>query len=168
MLASENGHVNAMRLLLDHPSADLAAMMAFDNVHGNSALTAAAGFAAGRYTSTPAPTRSCTPLLLLLRRITVQPQPSDAQQAHMTKVMEVLCRGQRSTEMFDEDQPDDIRDMCICLLLEQGARGFDSNSPVMSRIIRESFALARLPQLINEAVLGIAAAQQQPKPRGDA
>jgi hypothetical protein len=36
------------------------------------------------------------------------------------------------------------------------------------RIIHECVAMAHAPQLINEAVLGIASALQQPKPRGNA
>jgi hypothetical protein len=64
--------------------------------------------------------------------------------------------------MFGSDQPDDARDECVRLLIERGARGYyyESKSPVISRIFREALALARVPQLLNEAVLGVAFAQQ--------
>jgi hypothetical protein len=165
--AAFNGHVDALRLLLDHPSADAAAMVAVRNTEDGSALIAAAGFAAGQPADPP--TCPCTPLLFLLRRVAVESQPSDAHKAHMTKVMEVLCHGPRSNEMFGSDRPDDARDECICLLLERGARGYDSNSPVISRIIQECVQLARVPQLLNEAVVGVAIAREQDrKPRDNA
>ncbi|KAG1659974.1 hypothetical protein FOA52_010607 [Chlamydomonas sp. UWO 241] len=146
-------------------------MIAVRGVQGASALTIAARFAAGGsspHLTDNAP--SCVPLLLLLRRVTVEPEPSDAHQAHMTLVMEALCQGPPEDEeekmeepvsLFDVDYPDDARDECVHLLLEQGAGGFDSHSPVMRRIIRERFALARAPQLINEAVVGMVLARQQ-------
>ncbi|KAG1656347.1 hypothetical protein FOA52_011491 [Chlamydomonas sp. UWO 241] len=68
---------------------------------------------------------------------------------------------QKEVTLFDDDQPDDARDECICLLLEDGARGFDSDSPVMWRIMCELVQLARVPQLINEAVVGLAISKQQ-------
>jgi hypothetical protein len=173
-----HGKVDAMRLLLDHPSANPPAMLAFDSTHGKSAFIAAAKFAAE---SPPydghAPTHPCAPLLLLLRRIAVEPQPSDAQQAHMTKVMEALCQDilvdeeeddededeheERFKSLFDDDQPDDARDESIHLLIEHGADAVRATSPVMKRIIREHALMARVPQRINEAVLGIAIARQQ-------
>ncbi|KAG1660652.1 hypothetical protein FOA52_008012 [Chlamydomonas sp. UWO 241] len=161
MLATKKGHVGGMRLLLDHPAADPAAMLMHTNVYGDTALTEAAKFAAGlpSYEGTPNP--SCAPLLLLLSRVSAGPQPSNAQQAHMTKVMEALFQGLHSNEMFDADQPDDARDDCIRLLLESCARGFDLNSPVVSRIISEAFTMARVPHLLNEAVVGVAIARQQ-------
>jgi hypothetical protein len=61
--AARKGDYATMRLLLDHPSADLAAMIALRSSASESALTAAAGFAAGT-----SPSASCAPLLLLLRR----------------------------------------------------------------------------------------------------
>jgi hypothetical protein len=163
MYAARNGMLNTMRLLLDHPSADAAAMIAARSTAGDSALTLAAHFAAGQpITSSRAPPRSCAPLLLLLRRVAVEPQPCDAQQAHMSKVMEALCcSGPRSNEMFGSDQPDDARDECVRMLLERGARGYDSNSPVISRIIQEYVQLSRVPQLVNEAIVGLAVARQQ-------
>jgi hypothetical protein len=161
MYAAWQGNVEAMRLLLDHPSADPVAMMAIKTTDGASALTAAAQFAVGQPTGQPTPARSCAPLLLLLRRATAEPQPSDAQQAHMTIVMETFCRGPLTKEMFEDDQPDDVRDECVCMLLEFGARVSNTTTnPCVSRIIREVFAMARVPQRINEAVLGIAAARQ--------
>ncbi|KAG1655176.1 hypothetical protein FOA52_005794 [Chlamydomonas sp. UWO 241] len=180
-LAAMNGEVDAVRLLHDHPSADPAAILAFDGTHEVSALIMAAQFAAD---SSPydghAPTRPFAPLLLLLRRIPVEPQPSDAHQAHMTRVVEVLSRARyveddeadeqdeeqapHAVTLFDDDQPDDARDECVRLLLEHGARGFTNNSPVMWRIIREYALMARVSQLINEAVVGLASSQQQQQP----
>lgn len=119
----------------------------------------------------------CEALLFLLRRITVDPQPSDAQQAHMTKVMYHLCRDieiwgeeeeeeERYMNVVDNDQPDAARDECIRLLIENGAEVVRATSPVMKRIIRERFVLARAPQLLNEAVLGVALARgQEQQPR---
>jgi hypothetical protein len=99
---------------------------------------------------------SCAPLLFLLRRVAVQPQPCDAQEAHMSRVMETLMEGPRSGALFDDDLPDDARDESLRLLLEFGARGFDFNRPCVLRIVRELAALARVPQLLNEAVVGVA------------
>ncbi|KAG1655179.1 hypothetical protein FOA52_011488 [Chlamydomonas sp. UWO 241] len=178
MLDSRNGHVDAMRLMLDHPSATPAAMLVFDSTHEVSALIAAAEFAAK---SSPhdghAPTTPCAPLLLLLCSVTVALQPSDAHQAHMTRVVEVLSQArdvegeeededdeeqeQKQVTMFDDDQPDDARDECVRLLLVHGARGFNNSSPVMWRIIREYALMARVPQLINDAVVGLAISKQQ-------
>ncbi|KAG1664603.1 hypothetical protein FOA52_004478 [Chlamydomonas sp. UWO 241] len=89
LLAAANGHVDATSLLLNHPSADPAAMLAFDSTHGMSALIAAAHFAAD-FSPYDNPIRPFAPLLLLLRRIAVELQPSDAKQAHMTRVVEAL------------------------------------------------------------------------------
>jgi hypothetical protein len=63
--AAEPGSLEAMRLLLDHPSADPEAMMALRNTDGASAFVVAAEIAAGMFTVPP----SCKPLLLLLRRV---------------------------------------------------------------------------------------------------
>jgi hypothetical protein len=151
------GNVDAMRLLLDHPSADPAAMMVVRGPSGTSALKFAAMRAAGSlpYFRTPP---SCAPLLLLLRRVAAEPQPSDDQQAHMSMVMEALRCDPR--KLLDDDKPDDARDECVRLLFVLGARGFDSNSPVVLRIIRESLQLASVPHLINEAVVGLAIARR--------
>ncbi|KAG1678731.1 hypothetical protein FOA52_012770 [Chlamydomonas sp. UWO 241] len=121
------------------------------------------------------PKRSCAPLLLLLSRVAVQPQPSDAaEQAHMSKVMEALCQGPGSKQMFDDDQPDDDRDECVRVLIACGARIL--LSPVVSRIIRELCSnddaqMARVPRLINKAVVGILSAtlwRHPHKPRDNA
>ena len=64
-------------------------------------------------------------------------------------------------DLFDVDQPNDARDECVRLLLELGAGGYNPDSPVMRRIIRDRFALARAPQLLNEAVIGVAIARRQ-------
>ncbi|KAG1675862.1 hypothetical protein FOA52_001519 [Chlamydomonas sp. UWO 241] len=166
-MAAWRGRLDAMRMLLDHPSADAAAMMAVQSADGTSALTAAAGFAAGNLVPDGSdPMRSCTPLLLLLRREAAQSQPCDAQQAHVSRAMEALRRGPRLSELFQDDQPDGVRDECVRLLLEQGAPY--TNSPCESRIIRELCQLARVPQLINEAVVGMAIVQGQRKPRDTA
>jgi hypothetical protein len=70
--------------------------------------------------------------------------------------------------MFGDDQPDDACDECIRLPLERGARA-ESDSPVVWRIICEYAQLARVPQLLNEAVVGVAIARQQDhKPRDNA
>jgi hypothetical protein len=174
MRAAYFGRVDAMRLLLDHPSADPVGILAYDSTasdgRGYSALTGAAIFAInGAGASSTA-----LGLLFLLRRVAAGPQPSNAQ-AHMTNVLAIL--GGRDEEEDSEnsedeeereerltllgvDHPDDERDECVRLLLECGAVGFNSNSPVIMRIIREVFALARAPQLLNEAVLGVAIARQ--------
>jgi ankyrin repeat protein len=154
VLAVQAGRVHAMRVLLDHPSADAADMMAFCNRSGASVLVLAARFAA-RLPDWRDLVPSCAPLLLLLRRVATGPLPSDAQQAHMSKVMGALCKGKRSQALLDDDgEPDDARDECIRLLIEHGARGYDTNIPAVSRIIRELSAMARVPQRINEAVMG--------------
>jgi hypothetical protein len=144
VMSAINGHVDAMRLLLDHPSADAAAMIAHRTTNGISALISAAAFAASvpdacmNAASAPAAqARSWdyAPLLLLLRRVAVEPHPSDAQQDHMTLVMEFMCASP-PRRLFDVDQPDAVREACVRLLLEHGAR-FDSPSPVGLRIRRE-------------------------------
>jgi hypothetical protein len=180
ILAADTGQCEAMRLLLDHPSADPAAMMAVRSTAGISALIAAAAFAV----HADPPTRSCAPLLLLLRRVAVE-SPCDAQKAHMTEVMEVMCQdqqlendeedGQEVEEgegLFDDDRPDDARDECVRILLERGAAIFEVPlvcRPVVSRIIQEGMQLARVPQLVNEAIVGLAVARQpDQKPRDGA
>ncbi|KAG1680971.1 hypothetical protein FOA52_009930 [Chlamydomonas sp. UWO 241] len=133
MRAAHNGQVRVMRLLLNHPSANAAAMMAFDEELECSALVEAAKFAAGFADEAP---RSCAPLLLLLRRVAADPQQGPEQQAHMTKVMEVLGRvNEEDSDEDDEedermslladDQPDAARDECVRLLLEFVAKGFN-------------------------------------------
>ncbi|KAG1674962.1 hypothetical protein FOA52_014757 [Chlamydomonas sp. UWO 241] len=161
--AALDGHVEAMRLLLDHPSADAAAMIALRGSEGECALTAAADFAAGQPVciSRPPSARSCVPLLLLLRRVAVESQPSDAQQEHMSTVMEALHGGPWSNAMFGSDQPDVARDERIRMLFERGASYPSMPSPVVSRIICEMAQLARVPQLLNEAFVGVAIARQQ-------
>lgn len=57
--------------------------------------------------------------------------------------------------LFDDDQPNNAHDECIRLLLENGADA----SPVMKRIIREALQMVHVPQLLNEAVLGVALAR---------
>jgi hypothetical protein len=70
--------------------------------------------------------------------------------------------------MFGNDTPDDARDESV-RLLERGAFVARPTSPVISRIIQECVQLARVPQLLNEAVVGVAVARQQDqKPRDDA
>ncbi|KAG1665618.1 hypothetical protein FOA52_011449 [Chlamydomonas sp. UWO 241] len=158
-LAAYNGHVDAMRVLLDHPSADPAAMMMRATSNGATALTLAA------YNGHVDAMRV---LLYHLSPEAAVVMPSDAQQARMSMVMEALCEGPRSNEMFDQDQPDDVRDDCVCLLLERGAHVLRADSPVVSRIVREHALLARVPQLINEAVVGMAVMQLQQNPQDNA
>ncbi|KAG1680947.1 hypothetical protein FOA52_009906 [Chlamydomonas sp. UWO 241] len=146
MLAARFGHMDAMRLLLDHPAADVAAMLAVHTVAGTgcvSALLSAAKFAAKGSTDrmdTPSTSavqtlsRDCAPLLLLLRRVAVD--PSFDQQLHMTMVMSAMCDAPHSRKLLDDDQPDAVRDECVRLLLLHGAR-FDSGNPVMVRVGRE-------------------------------
>ncbi|KAG1677355.1 hypothetical protein FOA52_010734 [Chlamydomonas sp. UWO 241] len=89
----------------------------------------------------------------------------------MSRVMVELCLVPEEDEEDDEeeeraglfgaDQPDDARDECVRLLLELGAQcGVCADTPVVSRIIREVFTMDRVPQLLNEAVLGVAFARQ--------
>jgi hypothetical protein len=148
MYAALGGDVGAMRLLLDHPAADAAAMMAVRYVdYGGclSALISAAKFAAsGPLVRTDAASASavqtlpwdCAPLLFLLHRVAVEPHPSDAQQVHMSMVMEMMCDGPPSRRLIDDDQPDAVREACVRLLLEHGAR-FDSPNPAGLRVRRE-------------------------------
>ncbi|KAG1674692.1 hypothetical protein FOA52_007216 [Chlamydomonas sp. UWO 241] len=95
----------------------------------------------------------------------------------MTEVMKALCwvddedeeeesdaddedkKGEKKLALLNDDQPDDARDECIRLLLEHGACVVRPQSPVMSRIIRELAQSARVPQRLNEAVLGVAIAR---------
>ncbi|KAG1677953.1 hypothetical protein FOA52_001371 [Chlamydomonas sp. UWO 241] len=164
MVAAVNGQVDVMRLLLNHPSADAAAMMAVCTPGGASVFTSAARFAAGQHMdSSHDPARSCTPLLLLLRRVAVESEPGDAQQAHMTKVMEALCQGPQSVWLFDNDMEDATRDECVRLLLARGADNIvpEMARPLVARIIRDLAQLASVPQLINDAVVGMAVAQRQ-------
>ncbi|KAG1655177.1 hypothetical protein FOA52_005795 [Chlamydomonas sp. UWO 241] len=91
----------------------------------------------------------------------------------MTRVVEALSEArdveeddeeeqeQKQVTLFDDDQPDDTRDECARLLLEHGAHSFNNNSTVMWRIIREYALMARKPQLINKAVVGLAISKQQ-------
>jgi hypothetical protein len=165
MSAVRNGQVDALRVLLEHPSADPAAMLVATDGHGRTAVMLAAGFASGQHAlwvmGTP---RSCAPLLFVLRRVAVEAQPSDDQQAHMTKVMEVLCQGPLSNAMFDNDTPDEPRDESVRLLLERGASYYTMRrSPVISRIIRECVQLASVPQRLHEAVVGVAIARKRPR-----
>ncbi|KAG1672947.1 hypothetical protein FOA52_012392 [Chlamydomonas sp. UWO 241] len=168
MTAAENGHVDAMRVLLDHPSADSAAMLAARNgIQGNdSARTLAALFAVGRrHLDGVEIPPSCAPLLFLLRRVRMNLEPRESQQALMTNVMDALFRKEvdecdEPVDLFSVDQPNNTRDECVRLLLEHGAAGYDPASPVMRRIISECVALARAPQLLNEAVMGVAIARQ--------
>jgi hypothetical protein len=173
MSAADSGRVDSLRVLLDHPTADPATMVLARSVEGFAALTLAAEFAVGRLqgdTGIENPP-SCAPLLLLLRRLPMDPQPCDAHLAHMTEVMRSFsfCRQEDSDEeeesdepvgLFAVDQPNNARDECVLLLLEHGAAGYDPASPVMRRIISECVALARAPQLLNEAVMGVAIARQ--------
>ncbi|KAG1673761.1 hypothetical protein FOA52_002330 [Chlamydomonas sp. UWO 241] len=177
LLAASGGHVDAMLLLLDHPSANSAAMMAIRSSEGASVLTVAAEWAVGVTFPSCRSTRSCAPLLLLLRRVAEEPQPcDDAQQAHMSEVMKALCQGTRSQALFASDQPNAERDECIRLLLEFGADIFAPalacSRPVVLRIARELSQLGREPyacaQLINAAVVGMALTRQQAKPRPNA
>jgi len=158
MAAAAHGHVECMGLLLNHPSADAAAMMKLKDFDGASAFTSAAQFASQCGAGSSACTL-CAPLLLLLRRVAKEPQPSDdAEWAHMTKVMEALCRTSPN-KLFGDDKPDDARDECVRLLLERGASSIvpEMARPVLSRIVRELAQMARVPHLINEAVVGMAA-----------
>ncbi|KAG1665417.1 hypothetical protein FOA52_005759 [Chlamydomonas sp. UWO 241] len=96
----------------------------------------------------------------------------------MTKEMEALCQDipveveeeegeeeedheERFSSLVDDDQPDPTRDECIRLLLEHGADAVRATSTVMKRITRELASMVRVPQRINEAVLGIAMSRQQ-------
>jgi hypothetical protein len=45
--------------------------------------------------------------------------------------------GEHASLLFDVD------DECVTLLLEHGARGFNSNSPVLARIIRDLARMVR-------------------------
>jgi hypothetical protein len=169
LLAARAGQDDTMRLLLDHPSAAPAALVSTD---GYSVLVEAAKFAVCG--DGDESVDSFKPLLLLLRRVPVDPLACDAQQEHMTKVMEALFQGRQEDEdedaeewqevrvnVFGVDMPDNARDECVRLMFEHGAGGYDPSSPVIRRIIREHAQLARVPQLLNVAVLGMAIKRQQ-------
>lgn len=123
-------------------------MIALRSSTGDCALTLAAGSVGDPW----------QPLLLLLRRVAMDPRPCDDQRARMTKVLEMLCKGPGSKSVFDSDKPHDVRDECVRLLLERGACVAHAwcNNPVVSRIICGQAQMARVPQLINKAVVGMA------------
>ncbi|KAG1673305.1 hypothetical protein FOA52_002585 [Chlamydomonas sp. UWO 241] len=158
MMAARNGHVEAMRVLLDHPSADAAAMLLWEDSRGDTALMLAAAFAAGAPTLDTSK-RSCAPLMLLMQRVADLQQECAALRAQMTAVMTTLCQGPRSEQIFGE-QPDKDRDNCVRLLLECGADMFDPNvarcRTVVTRLTSEAMEQSRLPQTINEAIVGLA------------
>jgi hypothetical protein len=54
-------------------------------------------------------------------------------------------------------------------MLERGACVLRATSPVVSRIIREQIQVACVPQLVNDAIVGLAVARQQQsqQPRDD-
>ncbi|KAG1681541.1 hypothetical protein FOA52_014047 [Chlamydomonas sp. UWO 241] len=108
---------------------------------------------------------SFAPLLLLLRRVAAQPQACDAQEAHMSRVMDALMQGPLSGAKAGDDQPDDARDECVRLLLDFGASGFSVTYTCEKRIVRELAALARVPRIINDALVGLAVALQPPLKR---
>ncbi|KAG1676527.1 hypothetical protein FOA52_000070 [Chlamydomonas sp. UWO 241] len=102
-------------------------------------------------------------------------RPGADQQAHMTKVIEALCQVEDEDEdedervsQLDDYQPDDARDECVRPLIKLGADIFNPilRHTVIARIVREVFAMARVPQLLNEAVLGVALAREQDKLHG--
>ncbi|KAG1668510.1 hypothetical protein FOA52_012104 [Chlamydomonas sp. UWO 241] len=93
----------------------------------------------------------------------MEPQPCNDQQAHMTNVLEILFQCRSSKALFDSDHPDDARDECIRLLLECGARcAMCADTPAVACTIRDALQLARVPQHLNKAVVGMAIALQQP------
>jgi hypothetical protein len=97
------------------------AAMFHRSAYGDSALIAAKFAARGGAYGFP--TQRCTPPLFLLRRVSVGPQLCDAQEAHMTEVMEALWgreHGEPASLLFDVDQPDGARDECVTLLLDPG------------------------------------------------
>ncbi|KAG1669303.1 hypothetical protein FOA52_014864 [Chlamydomonas sp. UWO 241] len=102
-------------------------------------------------------------MLLLLRCHVEGAQPSggetsgsDAERKHLRRVMQAL-----KPILKHDDKPCAVRDECFRALLARGATGYDPDSPVVSRIICEAIQFARVPRLINEAILGLAVARQQ-------
>jgi hypothetical protein len=84
-------------------------------------------------------------------------------------------RGPRSCDQ--DDQPDGARDVCIRLLVALGANSFgqaaETARPVLLRVIRKQFCnadaqMARVPQLVNEGVVGMAFTWRQHKPHDNA
>ncbi|KAG1669572.1 hypothetical protein FOA52_006345 [Chlamydomonas sp. UWO 241] len=63
--------------------------------------------------------------------------------------------------LLGDNHPDDARDEVIRLLLELGAGGYDASIPVVKRVMQELAQSARVPQLLNEAVVGVAIARRQ-------
>jgi hypothetical protein len=116
-LAASEGQFDVLRILLDHPSADPAAMLVHAGADGDTALIVAAHNAAR---SSPG-NSSFAPLLLLLRHVAAEPQPCADQQAHSSRVLQA-CHGDQKA-LFNVDQPDDSRDECVRLLLARGAGG---------------------------------------------
>ncbi|KAG1675890.1 hypothetical protein FOA52_001547 [Chlamydomonas sp. UWO 241] len=134
-------------------------MMAQQDDDGMTALMLAALMIAA--SKTRAGTK-CYCLLLLLRRGAIAwPQPIEAHQARALEYVTEMLR-----PLLDNDHPD-VRDECVRLLLEQhgAATGFSLSSPVVSRIFRELSQLARVPQLINEAVVEMALEREQRQQR---
>jgi hypothetical protein len=184
MQASEEGQEHAMRLMLDHPSADAAAMMAVRGPGGVSALTIAALFAAGAGTESSWYVHSenkpsCPPLLLLLRRVAVQPEPSDEHQAHMTEVMEAFFSSQRffnnyedeeqeeRSPLFDTDKPNDARDECVLCTRRRRLRLTQPCHAAHHTRVRADGARAAAPQRGGRgggarAAAGAAAVRSQP------
>ncbi|KAG1678851.1 hypothetical protein FOA52_003519 [Chlamydomonas sp. UWO 241] len=170
MWAASSGRVEPLRMLLEHSCADPAAMF-HTRTYGDSALTWAAKFAArgGAYhLQKDLPTRRCVPLLFLLQRVPMHSHLSGVQQAHMTTVMEAMWGGEdagarRHLSLLFVVDPDldDARDECIILLLERGARAFDSHNLVMTRIISGLARRARDTERINLAVVRMAIKWQQ-------
>ncbi|KAG1654595.1 hypothetical protein FOA52_004419 [Chlamydomonas sp. UWO 241] len=68
---------------------------------------------------------------------------------------------ERLKPLLEHNTPCGARDECVRLLLARGAGGYNSDSPVMVRIVREAIQFARVLQLINEAVVGMVLAWQQ-------
>jgi hypothetical protein len=86
----------------------------------------------------------------------------------MSMATEALCQGPRTSDIFGSDHQDDARDESVRLLLEFGARVSNrTNNPCVSRIIREALQIACMPQLLNDAIVGVAVVRQlqHAKPR---
>lgn len=147
MLAAINGHVGAMKLLLDHPRTDAVSMMATTVSYGWTALVFAALYAISTDIST-----TWAALLFLLCHDSLLTLPHDLLICQINRAMECL----QDNGALNNNQPDTARDECVCLLLELGANKYDPSSVVMSRIIKDHVRYARLPQRINEAIVGMA------------
>jgi hypothetical protein len=145
------GSIGMMKVLLDHPAACPAAMLAVRDGSGQTVFVRVASNM--RPDSVPDCTWRCETLLFLLRHADLRPSAKDLNSAMIYIV-----------PMLDDDAPIEHLDECVRTLLSLGAPLW--SRPVTRRIVhelvheqarltREVEELRRAPHLI-EAVVGLA------------